>query len=206
MSPVDGINAATPSLPAANTHARSNLAASGGPGMPPAFSIPGYPGSPNGKDAISAEPAKSNSGHIPLTNQQPSQQPVAGKQVFHEKALGLRAQRQQLLASNIANADTPNYKAVDIDVEAVLQEVKAGREPLAMAATSPEHLAGQTSSGQSRLPIKYRIPLQPSLDGNTVDMQVEQAKFSENALKYQFSLDRVGGRFKMMRELLNDLK
>lgn len=129
----------------------------------------------------------------------------ARKQSFNEKALELRTQRQQLLASNIANADTPNYKAMDIDVEAVLREVKAGRDPIAMAVTSEKHFSGQASSAASP-PIKYRIPIQPSLDGNTVDMQVEQAKFSENSLKYQFSIDRVGGRFKEMRTLLNDLK
>lgn len=144
-----------------------------------------------------------------LTLSSPDQQPHLKKsdrkQSFNEKALELRIQRQQLLASNIANADTPNYKAMDIDVEAVLREIKAGREPIAMAITSVNHFSGQSSSVSSP-PIKYRIPLQPNLDGNTVDMQIEQAKFTENALKYQFSLDRVSGRFKEMRALLNDLK
>lgn len=145
-----------------------------------------------------------------LTRSSPDQQPplkkADRKQSFNEKALELRIQRQQLLASNIANADTPNYKAMDIDVEAVLREIKAGREPIAMTVTSENHFSGLASSVSLHPPIKYRIPLQPNLDGNTVDMQIEQAKFAENALKHQFSLDRVGGRFKEMRALLNDLK
>ena len=143
--------------------------------------------------------------HPSLPESLPPRKHNTGKQTFHEKVLAVLAQRQLLLASNIANADTPNYKAVDIDIDAVLNEVKAGREPLRLMATSTGHLAGKPAAGTSRSLIKYRIPLQPSLDGNTVDMQAEQAKFAENALRYQFTLDRVGGRYKMMRELLNDL-
>lgn len=143
--------------------------------------------------------------HSSLPGSLPPRQHDAGKQTFHEKVLAVLAQRQQLLASNIANADTPNYKAVDIDIDAVLNEVKAGREPLRLMAHSTGHLAGKAAAGISRSLIKYRIPLQPSLDGNTVDMQAEQAKFAENALRYQFTLDRVGSRYKIMRELLNGL-
>ncbi len=184
MSPVEGINTVLPLLPAGDASARSDPAVSGSQKTTPVFSIPGY------------------SRHIPVK----SQQTGIGKTTLHEKALGLRAYRQQLLASNIANADTPNYKAVDVDVEAVLREVKAGRESLTLTATDPNHLPAHTPSEQPRSQIKYRVPSQPSLDGNTVDMQVEQAKFTENALKYQFSIDRAGGRFKQMRDLLNDLK
>lgn len=135
---------------------------------------------------------------------QPPRKSAAEKQTFHEKVLEVLAKRQQLLASNIANADTPNYKAVDIDIDAVLREIRTGNEPLALTATLPGHLPGPASTGTMPV-IKYRIPQQPSIDGNTVDMPAEQALFTENALKYQFSLDRVGGRFKMMRELLSNL-
>ena len=142
-----------------------------------------------------------------LTLSLPDQAPrksTAEKQTFHEEILGALAKRQQLLASNIANADTPNYKAVDVDVNTVLREIKAGSEPLALTATAPGHLSSPLPTVTMPV-VKYRIPQQPSIDGNTVDMQVEQAQFAENALRYQFTLDRVGGRYKMMRELLSNL-
>lgn len=123
---------------------------------------------------------------------------------FQEKALGVRVYRQQLLASNIANADTPNYKAVDIDVQEALRAAASGASSMQLAATAPGHVSGQATSPP--YPLKYRIPTQPSIDGNTVDMNIEQAAFSENALMYEFTLDRVGGHFKHMMELLRDLK
>ncbi len=93
---------------------------------------------------------------------------------IHATALQLRAQRMDVLASNIANAATPNYKARDIDFSKALSMAEQGRS---------------TDSA-----ISYRVPLQPSLDGNTVEMATEQTAFAENALAYRSSLAFLNGR------------
>lgn len=126
---------------------------------------------------------------------------------FQEKILGLRAYRQQLIASNIANADTPGYKAVDIDLGEAVQELKAGTgKHLQMLATAPGHIEGKGSEMMPGIPLKYHVPYQSAVDGNTVEMDIERQKFSENSLMYQFSLDRVGGHFKHLMEMLQNLK
>jgi flagellar basal-body rod protein FlgB len=108
---------------------------------------------------------------------------------FQQTALNLRAARQELIASNIANADTPNYKAKDVDFASALQGALSGSgQKLQVAATSPQHLAGATSESVMGAPVMYRKPLQPSADGNTVDMDVERAQFADNALRYEASL------------------
>ncbi len=133
---------------------------------------------------------------------------TAGSHSFQETALGLRAYRQQLIASNIANADTPNYKAVDIDFRAALRIAQAAMaaEPTRLLTTSPRHMPTQASNAMPSVPLKYHVPNQPSIDGNTVDMDVERAKFADNAIMYQFTLDRVSGHYKHMMELFNSLK
>ena len=125
---------------------------------------------------------------------------------FQEVALGLRAYRQQLIASNIANADTPGYKAVDIDLGDALRIAQSATPPTALATTSVGHIAAQVSPLIPAYSLKYHAPNQASVDGNTVEMDVERAKFAENALQYQFSMDRVSGHFKMMIELFQNLK
>jgi len=127
---------------------------------------------------------------------------------FQELALGLRAYRQQLIASNIANADTPNYKAVDIDFQEALRIARsvANTSPLTLSTTAAGHISGQTQSSAPPYPLKHRAPSQPSADGNTVEMDVERAKFAENAVMYEFSLQRVSSHYKMMMELLNNIK
>lgn len=113
---------------------------------------------------------------------------------FHADALNLRAQRQQLLASNIANADTPGYKARDVDFRKAMQELLSGRVTGApLARTASAHLApgsGSASGGAaaSAGPVLFRSAVQPSLDGNTVDMDVERAQFAENAIHYEANL------------------
>ena len=105
---------------------------------------------------------------------------------FHQVALGLRAARQELLASNIANADTPNYKAKDIDFASALQGAMDGNTPnLPITRTSPLHLGSPSGESVMGAPVLYRIPHQPSADGNTVDMDVERAQFADNALRYE---------------------
>lgn len=117
---------------------------------------------------------------------------------FQQAALGLRAHRQQVLAGNIANADTPNYKARDFEFSTALKEAVAGRSGggLALTTTSPGHLNGTLEAGAARL--MYRVPVQPSADGNTVDMDVERAQFSENAMQYEAGLTFISHQIKMM--------
>ena len=108
---------------------------------------------------------------------------------FQQAALNLRAARQELMASNIANVDTPNYKAKDIDFASALQGALTGSgQKLQVAVTSSQHLAGATGESVMGAPVMYRKPLQPSADGNTVDMDVERAQFADNALRYEASL------------------
>ena len=111
----------------------------------------------------------------------------------HARALELRAHRAQLLATNIANADTPNFKAVDMDFRTALSKAQAGDLPLTV---TNENQLQASSTGESKFPLMYRIPLQPSLDGNTVDTQIEQAEFMRNSVQYEASLMFLNGRIK----------
>ena len=117
---------------------------------------------------------------------------------FHQQALRIRDQRQQVLASNIANADTPHYKARDMDFKATLQGAlkgggTSGATPL--ATTAPGHLAG--NPGQTAAAgLLYRTPAQGSVDGNTVDVDAERAAFAENAIQYEFNLTRINQQIK----------
>jgi flagellar basal-body rod protein FlgB len=106
---------------------------------------------------------------------------------FHETALSLRAQRQQLLASNIANADTPNYKARDVDFGKALQGALAASAPVAsaMTKTAAAHLSAPGLPSIGGQQAQYRGTIQGSVDGNTVDMDVERNQFTDNALRYE---------------------
>ena len=143
---------------------------------------------------------------------------------FHQSALALRAERQQLLASNIANADTPNFKARDIDFRKALVQALGGATgshstasvaspgsgtqvmstssslAAALAASHPAHLtstsaAGSTASGAELL---YRAPRQDSIDGNTVELDAERAQFADNAVRYEASISAVNGKLKSL--------
>jgi flagellar basal-body rod protein FlgB len=116
---------------------------------------------------------------------------------FQQTALNLRAARQELLASNIANADTPNYKAKDIDFASALQGALAGREDrLPLAVTSPGHIEGAADNNLMGAQVKYRTVLQPSADGNTVDMDVERAQLADNSLNYEASVRFISDKVK----------
>jgi len=117
----------------------------------------------------------------------------------HEQALKFRALRNQVLSSNIANADTPNFKARDIRFGDVL--TSARQDAIDMTRTRTGH---QSSSGVASVatPTMYRVPQQPSLDGNTVEMAVEQAAFAENAFKYRASLAFLDGQIRGIRYAL----
>ena len=105
----------------------------------------------------------------------------------HGKALALRSQRLSLLASNIANATTPGYKARDIDFESALRQ-----------ATDK----GASTDAAAKDQMGYRIPLQPSLDGNTVELSTEQTLFAENAVKYRTTLSFLEGRINTISRAL----
>lgn len=130
-----------------------------------------------------------------------------GSHGVQEAALRLRAYRQQLIASNIANADTPNYKAVDIDFPEALRAAMGGAHagPVRLAVTAPGHLSGNPVPVPAT-PLKYHVPAQPSADGNTVELDVERTKFAENAIRYEFALDRVRSHYRHMEELFKNLK
>lgn len=117
---------------------------------------------------------------------------------FHKQVLSLRTERQQLIAANIANADTPNYKARDIDFGKSLQDALAGRGGLngvtPMARTASGHLPGLATMPARDL--LYRNEHQASVDGNTVEMDVERANFTDNAIRYEASINFVTSRFK----------
>ena len=114
---------------------------------------------------------------------------------IHATALKLRANRAELLASNIANADTPDYKARDINFRDALAQAaaKTGDRTTDLVTTNSRHInsAGGSSMGTELL---YRNPLQPSLDGNTVDLQTERSAFIENSMMYQASLRFLNGK------------
>jgi flagellar basal-body rod protein FlgB len=103
---------------------------------------------------------------------------------LHGEALALHARRQRLLASNIANADTPNYHARDLDFATTLRALERGAAS-ALVRTSARHLAGTPAAFSEPL---YRVPLQRSLDGNTVELEVERTQFADNALRYEAHL------------------
>jgi flagellar basal-body rod protein FlgB len=116
---------------------------------------------------------------------------------FHQAALNLREARQELLASNIANADTPTYKAKDIDFARALQGAMSGNTAkLPLASTSASHLGGATGESVLGAPVMYRGVLQDSADGNTVDMDVERAQFADNSLRYEATVRFVSDRVK----------
>jgi flagellar basal-body rod protein FlgB len=116
---------------------------------------------------------------------------------FHQVALNLRAARQELIASNIANADTPNYKAKDIDFSSALQGALNGSSAtLQLEATAAKHLSGDAGETVMGAPVQYRVPVQPSADGNTVDMDVERAQFADNAMRYEASVRFVSNKAK----------
>ena len=122
---------------------------------------------------------------------------------IHAQALALQARRAELIASNLANADTPNFKAKDVDFRAVLGQEMNGAA-FGMQRTSSRHMPAGEASGVDSATLKYRVPSQPSLDGNTVDEQTEKGEFATNAVRYMASLQflekRVQGLIRVLRE------
>jgi flagellar basal-body rod protein FlgB len=112
---------------------------------------------------------------------------------IHEEALRLRARRSEVLAANLANSDTPGFKARDFDFKAMLR--KEIPDPVRLAATRAGHIATDRG-GVASTQMGYRVPQQASLDGNTVEVEREQNAFSANAMRYQASLRFLDGKIK----------
>lgn len=114
---------------------------------------------------------------------------------IHPQALELRSQRAEILANNIANADTPNYQARDIDFKAVLAGEVQAQQTLPMAQTHSTHNA-QVMYPEYGQDLMYKIPTQPAVDGNTVDLDEEMASYGQNSLGYQASFEFLTRKFK----------
>lgn len=114
---------------------------------------------------------------------------------IHQEALALRTKRTEILASNIANADTPGYKAKDIDFKSALANVEL-QSTGSLNRTNPKHI--HISSAASNADVQYRVPTQSSLDGNTVDGLAEKSAFADNAMRYQASITFLSGKFRGM--------
>ncbi|WP_435104249.1 flagellar basal body rod protein FlgB [Arhodomonas sp. AD133] len=108
-------------------------------------------------------------------------------------ALKLQSQRVQLIGENIANADTPEYKARDIDFRAAL--AGAGSDRASLATTNARHIpAAGDGRGGGEQRVQYRVPANPSLDGNTVEVHREQTRFAETSVQYQAAVNLLGSR------------
>ena len=120
-----------------------------------------------------------------------------------QAALGVRATRQQTLAANIANADTPHYKARDVDFRGALEAAMGGRlgGPVELARTSARHIEAKGDASMDAS-LKYRTETQSSVDGNTVDMDVERAAFAENSVQYEALLTFISGRLRTMQNAI----
>lgn len=120
----------------------------------------------------------------------------------YSQAMNLRSQRHQVLASNIANADTPNYKARDFDFAKAMQNAQAGRagHEIELARTTVNHLNG--GAGGASAALQYRSSTQSAVDGNTVDMDVERTQITENSVQYQVLTQLISEKFKGIRSAL----
>lgn len=118
----------------------------------------------------------------------------------HADALKLRSQRTEVLARNLANADTPGYQARDFDFKAALAQATGGADaPVALTTTHANQIATPIdASGETNPNLKYRVPMAPALDGNTVDVQMEQANFAENSVRFQATLTFLNARFRSL--------
>lgn len=130
---------------------------------------------------------------------------------FHESALTIRTERMEVISGNLANANTPGYKARDIDfnkaMQSAMREASGGTANHAssgMVRTNNSHLSGNSTSVAANFDMQYRIPTQPDTgDGNTVEVQAERNRFLDNGLRYQASLEFLNGKIKGMKKALS---
>ena len=115
-----------------------------------------------------------------------------------QDALKVQSKRMEVLAKNLANVDTPNYTAQDIDFKTALAQAGSPGSSLALTTTSANQIGNSATTGDvdNSAALKYRVPLAPSLDGNTVDEQLEQAAFADNTVRYQATLTFLSGSLK----------
>ena len=115
-----------------------------------------------------------------------------------QDALKVQSKRMEVLAKNLANVDTPNYKAQDIDFKTALAQAGSPGAALPLATTTSNQIGNSATTGDidTSGALKYRVPLAPSLDGNTVDAQLEQAAFADNTVRYQATLTFLSGSLK----------
>ena len=114
----------------------------------------------------------------------------------NEKALGVRSQRMEILSRNIANADTPNFKARDIDFKQALKDTQSN----SLQTTHGVHI--ESAGEETRTATKFRVPFNVAIDGNTVELPVEQAKFGQYAAEYQTTLSILENRISGIRKAL----
>jgi len=118
---------------------------------------------------------------------------------IHTRALTLESRRTELLANNLANADTPGFKARDIDFRSALAAAAgAGTRGVALRATQSGEQSVGAAATEADADLKYRVPMAPSLDGNTVDAQLEQSAFAENAVRYQATLTFINSKLRAL--------
>ena len=117
---------------------------------------------------------------------------------LHERALRFRSQRMEVLSSNIANADTPNFKARDIDFRQVMKTVRTD----ALTTTQPQHYELEGGVPPDQAALKYRIPFNTSFDGNTVELSMEPAKFGKATGDFQATLSFLENRVSGIRKAL----
>tara|TARA_B100000767_G_C19773053_1_gene541124 strand:+ start:3068 stop:3475 length:408 start_codon:yes stop_codon:yes gene_type:complete len=122
---------------------------------------------------------------------------------LHEQALHMRTERSAVLANNLANAETPGFKAQDFDFVTALQQAQKGQRHSRLRVTHEHHVTSTTLNHGSTSILSYRVPLQKSLDGNTVDAQLESAAFARNALEFGASFRFLNGKFASLSKAIS---
>jgi flagellar basal-body rod protein FlgB len=117
---------------------------------------------------------------------------------IHETALQFRSQRAAVLANNLANIDTPNFKAKDLDFKQALNQSMKTTQGFYLNTTQDNHIVAG-SFGMQEGDLLYRTPQQPSIDGNTVEDQIEHAEYMKNSLAFQASFQFLNSKFMGLR-------
>jgi flagellar basal-body rod protein FlgB len=120
---------------------------------------------------------------------------------IHETALHFRGSRASVLANNLANVDTPNFKAKDLDFNQALQQQMKSSGQFEAARTNEAHI-GASSFSLEQGELLYRTPQQPSIDGNTVEDQIEHAEYMKNTLAFQASFQFLNSKFQGLRSAI----
>ncbi|MFD2631293.1 flagellar basal body rod protein FlgB [Idiomarina piscisalsi] len=119
---------------------------------------------------------------------------------IQQHTLGIRTQRAELIANNIANADTPGYKAKGLDFQQALQQAQRGTESYKLSRTHEKHFNHEVKPQGTE---KFRVPNQPDTgDGNTVDVQLEQNLYAQNALEYEMTMNFLDGKISGVKKAL----